>query len=113
MAEIATQYRQAVIALHGSAVGWCAVAAEHNAAPPLGAAMWELVSAAYLMNGLKSQVQTTSYQRSALQHVLSRVPGMVMPPQAGGTSTPPSTSGLALWLRKTLAGLLLLDTATG
>lgn len=95
MAQIAAPYRQAVVALNGSVAGWCAVAAEHDASTALGAASWEFVSAAYLMNALKGHVQITSSQRAALQKVLVRVPGMGEPP----TSRRDIDNALYVWAR--------------
>lgn len=60
-----------------------------------GAALWEFVSAAYVMHALKGRVQITSFQRAALQNVLARVPSMGKPP----TSRRDIDTALYVWAR--------------
>lgn len=102
MAEIAAASLNAVVALHGSSAGWCAVAALHNARTALVAASWEFVSAAYLLKALKGHAQITSSQRAALQNVLARVPGMGKPP----ASRRDIDTALYVWARTLVAKTL-------
>ena len=80
MAQIAKSYQQAVAALQGTEVGWCAMAAEQDATTPESAAMWEFVSAAYVLHALRGRKNITPAQQGALQSVLANVPGMGKPP---------------------------------
>jgi hypothetical protein len=80
MAQIAKPYQQAVAALRGTEAGWCAMAAEQDANTPESAAMWELVSAAYVLHALRGRKNITPAQQGALQSVLAQVPGMGKPP---------------------------------
>lgn len=80
MAQIAKSYQQAVAALQGTEVGWCAMAAEQDATTPESAAMWEFVSAAYVLHALRGRKNITPAQQGALQSVLANVAGMGKPP---------------------------------
>ncbi|UJB64146.1 hypothetical protein YS110_04910 [Acidovorax sp. YS12] len=80
MTQIASPYHQAVAALRGSGAGWCAMAAEQDATTPEGAALWEFVSAAYVLHALQGRKQISPEQRAALQRVLARIPGLGEPP---------------------------------
>ena len=80
IARIAAPYREAMAALKGSDAGWCAMAAEQDVTTPRGAALWEFVSAAYLLHALNGRKQVSIEQRTALQRVLVRIPGMDTPP---------------------------------
>ena len=80
MAQIAKPYQQAVAALQGTVAGWCAMAAEQDANTPESAAMWEFVSAAYVLHALRGRKNITPAQQGALQSVLANVAGMGKPP---------------------------------
>lgn len=80
LAQIAKPYQQAVAALQGTEAGWCSIAAEHDANTTERAAMWEFVSAAYVLHALHGRKSITIAQQRALQRVLARVPGMGKPP---------------------------------
>lgn len=80
MAQIAKPYQQVVAGLQGAEAGWCAMAAEQDANAPENAAMWELVSAAYVLHALRGRKNITPTQQFALQSVLTNVPGMGKPP---------------------------------
>lgn len=80
MVQIAKPYQQAVAALQGTEAGWCSMAAEQDASTPERAAMWEFVSAAYVLHALRGRKTITPAQQVALQRVLANVPGMGKPP---------------------------------
>ena len=80
MARIATPYQLAVAALQGTEAGWCALASEHDAATAERAAIWQFVSAAYLLHALASRKELTSEQQMALQRVLASISGVEKPP---------------------------------
>ena len=80
LAQIAKPYQQAVAALKGTEAGWCSIAAEHNASTTERAAMWEFVSAAYVLHALRDRKNITQSQKGALQRVLASIPGMGKPP---------------------------------
>ena len=56
------------------------MAAEQDATTPESAAMWEFVSAAYVLHALRGRKNITPAQQGALQSVLANVPGMGKPP---------------------------------
>lgn len=80
MAQTAALYQQAVAALKGSEAGWCAVAAASSSETHHDAALWEFVSAAYVLHALRRQKQLVPAQRVAMRAVLARIPGIGNPP---------------------------------
>ena len=80
MAQTAALYQQAVAALKGSEAGWCAMATESSAQTPQDAALWEFVSAAYVLHAMRGQKQLAPAQQVAMRALLTRIPGIGNPP---------------------------------
>ena len=80
MLQVAVPYQNAVASLKGSEVGWCLVASELSDETPIHAAMWEFVSAAYVMHALQGKKRLNPAQLTAVQALLRRIPGVDVPP---------------------------------
>ena len=80
MLQIAVPYQNAVATLKGSEVGWCLVAAVSGTETLVDAAMWEFVSAAYVMHALQGKKRLNPAQLTAVQALLRRIPGIDVPP---------------------------------